>query len=88
MHRVGHPLYRRPQARQAYRHQQDIQNHIVPLVKADTSNQLAHIFTKALHYPQFISCLDGIQDFQAGLSHRRGLSTLEGDSRWLGGLHH
>jgi hypothetical protein len=37
-----------------------IQNRHMRLIKVDTSNQLADIFTKPLQLPQFLSCREGI----------------------------
>ncbi len=43
-----------------------IQNHKMCLIKVNTSNQLADIFTKPLQLPQFHACRDGILTGQSG----------------------
>ncbi len=43
-----------------------IQNRKMRLVKVDTSNQHADIFTKPLQLPQFLACSDGILTGQSG----------------------
>ena len=37
-----------------------IQNREMRLIKVDTTEQLADLFTKALPYPQFLACIQGI----------------------------
>jgi hypothetical protein len=37
-----------------------IQDGAMKLIKVDTADQLADVFTKPLHYPQFLACIEGI----------------------------
>jgi hypothetical protein len=39
---------------------QVVQDGAMELIKVDNANQLADIFTKPLHYPQFLACIEGI----------------------------
>ena len=41
-----------------------IQNREMRLIKVDTSKQLADVFTKALAFPRFQACIDGILNAQ------------------------
>ena len=42
-----------------------IQNREMRLIKVDTTEQLADLFTKALQYPQFLACVQGILNVPA-----------------------
>jgi len=56
-----------------------IQNRHMRLIKVDTSNQLADIFTKPLQLPQFLSCREGILLGKRAVELlRRDLMTPEG----------
>ncbi len=54
---------------------------LMTLIKVDTSNELADIFTKPLQLPQFLSCREDILQGKRGWSFlRRDLMTPEGVS--------
>ena len=79
----GQELAKHIDIRKHFAHE-TIQNSKMHLIKVDSgsSNQLADIFTKPLHLPQFLACSDGILTGQSGKElPPRGPSDSGGDKK-------